>query len=352
MNIGYLILFIISISALITWIYYVMHNTFEIILLGLRNSFYLWFFHLTNILITLLLCFPLLIPDNTDWLYTNKTLCWVWGRIWIFTMSFSWYSVTLFSYQKVRIYFQLRYKSLMWCFSSFVHFLGFILYIASVVVTTTGPSEINGEKSCVRNNSISPLIMQICIIHYIICNMVMLSIFWYNAETMSDDFPSLELELQVNKNFVPMMFISTVIAYLTLFVLIGLTQESQVLAIIAWIVYFADAIFNNFIMHHTLLSHSKFVKLEDKIRAQVQNASNENDSEDSESLKCWVALPGLLPIQMTQCLVEDHDLWEHVVTDVDMLEQVERLKTMWCFNTLSWVCQTDDELLRMIEMYE
>lgn len=335
-----------------TWISYAMRNSIGIILLGYRTAFYVWCFHLTTIFITLLLCFPLFLPNKSKWLYTNKPLCWIWGRIWTFTFSFSWYSVTLFSYQKVRIYLQLRYKSLKSCFSSIVHFVGFIIYVAYVVTTTTGPGKTNGETHCVHNNFISTLMLQICIAHYFICNIVMLSIFWCNAETMSESFPSLELELRVSKNFVPMMFISTVIAYLTFFVLFGPAERRELAFIFAWTVYGVDAIFNNMIMHHTLFSHSRLVNLEAVIRTQIQNAANEDDSEDSESLKCWVALPGLLPIQMTKTLVEEHDLWEHVVTDVRMLEQVERLKTMWCFNTLSWVCQTDDELLEMIQMYE
>jgi len=352
-NEAHIIAFIFTFCLLLIWILHVIRHPFEIIIFGLKRAFLIWKVHLISMTMLLML-FSFRLPFLQDWVYENSYACWIMPRLWRIFTSLMFYCVTLFSYQKAKVYLEFNFIRFQNFFSFFVHFVGAALYIWSVCsITTDASKKKQFPATCFKERSVNTVIsFCLCLIHFFVCNLIVLFIIFRYAEATKDSLPDLEPQFQINKRFMPILILSDIIAYGATVTLIRNKWDSSFTSIaIAWVVMFLNYLLNNMLMHYTIFAHVDFMNEEDTVKALLEGHTR-IELDGSEELFYWIALPGLQPIKVAQDLVRDNDLWGHVVTDQDMLVQIERFQSMSRFSILCWECRTDEELLRMIEMVE
>jgi len=231
------------------------------------------------------------------------------------------------------------------------------MWIGFVCSMKTMPGELNGIKTCVNKSRLFDLMCRICVAHYVICNFIVVSIIFYYNEKMTELLPNLKPQFLIIKRFMPLMFASTTIVCFSLFIIkFTLRNLNEVFTNIGWCLIFTDSILNNVIMHYTIFAHVSHMNEENRVKAAVEylemTSGIDLDNDVDGGRDYWVAMPGLQPIKVSEDLVKQFDMWEHVVTDHNVMLQIERFKKMSCYSTLYWVCRTEDELLRMIEMFE
>jgi len=352
-NEAHIIAFVFTFSLLSIWILHVIRHPLEVILFGLKRAFVIWKAHLISMAMLLML-FSFRLPVLQDWVHDNSYPCWIMPRLWRILTSFMYYCVTLFSHEKAKVYLQFNFVRFQNFFSFFVYFVGAALYIASVFSITSDATSKKRQfpATCLKQNLVNTVFSLCCIIHFFVCNLIVLFIIFRYAETTKDSLPGLEPQFQINKRFMPILILSDTIAIGVSILLIKLKIDSAYISIaIVWGLIFFNNLFNNVLMHYTTFAHVHFMNEEDVVKALVKGHTR-RESDGSDELFYWIALPGLQPIKVTHDLVRDNDLWGHVVTDQDMLVQIERFKSMSRFSILCWECRSDEELLGMIEMVE
>jgi len=343
------ILFCVSLLILGFWVVYVARNSFEIILPGLKISYYIFILHLAFLIISVLLStFVRFHFPRSDY----GLAFWIWPRVCKVILYLLWYFASMFGYQKAKIYLQMYIPGFKSFFSIVVHYLGAALCIVSVFATKTGGYSDNGNSNEVQDAIISSLAQYVmstlCIFHYLTCNLVVLYVILRYVEPIKDSLPALEPQFQVHVRFVPFLVLSN--CFLVVILALHIIQKNNSLSIL-WPIWFLDSLLNNAIMHYTVFAHVEFIHGEQGIRALIE-ARDLEEFDESEERVYWVAMPGLQPIQVGEELVREMCLWDHVVTDENVLLQIDRFKNMSCYSMLCWTCNTDDELLSMIEMVE
>jgi len=355
-----IIIFSITLCILVCWIIYVVRNSFQIILPGLKSSYYIFFFHLALLILTIVLIVSSFITFKLLSFDSVRFACWMWPRFVHLIVSVIWYSVTMFGYQKAKIYFQMYIPRFQAFFSIFVHYVGVFLYIGLVCSMKTRRYRQGGYlfQACVKQHGVYHMMFLLCIIHYLICNLVVLYVILHYAKPIRKSLQSLEPQFQINEKFVPLFVLSDIFVMLilcTVYLSANKRFPGDTCFTIFWSMFFLDTLLNNAIMHYTVFAHVEFIHGEQRIRALMEprDLVTFEESEELESERFyWIALPGLQPIQVSEELVRDNDLWDHVVTDANVLLQIERFKKMSCYSTLCWTCSTEDELFKMIEMFE
>ena len=108
-------------------------------------------------------------------------------------------------------------------------------------------------------------------------------------------------------------------------------------------------------MHYTLFGHIHFLEEEQRIQQRIEMMSFGNNDPNiqiglggaSELCLYWVDLPGIHPIQLTHELVSRHNLWEAIIDDRRMLQEIQRMNRRR--GRLNCICRTDDDLMDHFE---
>ena len=74
----------------------------------------------------------------------------------------------------------------------------------------------------------------------------------------SESFPSIELQLQINRKILPLMFLTTLLLLSSMVLHIFFTR-SDWLPFLVVAFHFLDGIWNNMVMHYTLYGHVAFL---------------------------------------------------------------------------------------------
>jgi len=347
-----------ALLILLLWIFYVSKHSFEIVLPGLRSFFRIWVLHLCNLVVTIVI-FATILPHVHDFLLGQEWFCLIFPRIWRITFSINFYSVTIFTYQKAKMYFEMFASRFERFFSRFVHYVGMLLYITSVLFTKS-ITDVKNEDEDLR---LPAFFVLLCAIHYLICNGVVVCIILRYSQKIKENLPAWEPQFEITERFLLLLIYSDFVIFLVpiIFITISTVAATNIINLtntivlsITWIIVFLDSVLNNAIMHYTVFAHVQYIDEEQAIRAAIENDPDHivEESEEAEERFYWISLSGLQPIRVSENLVRENDLWNHVITDAKMLQQIERFKRMSCFFTLYWACRTDDELLKIIEIIE
>jgi len=345
MNVAQFVLTCIFAIAFGTWFVYVCRNSYQIILPGLQLAYIIWVVHfyiLTFEVISLFLR-PIWRSQPHDFIFEEPIVCKIWGKVLLFLVSLQHFLITAFSGEKVQLYLKFYSCSSLSKVFKVVIWLGLIPNLGICIFYPSGPSIKDGEKRCGEIDTITQLCLSLSYFHWIVMNCIMVCIFRFSKQFTNDSFPSLQLQVQINRTILPWMFISSVL-FFSFFI------THQFFGRNAWIVFtfcichFADGILNSCVMHYTLFGHVEFLEKEEDIRrryALVTNARQlEDETSDISGSSCaigyhWVELPASHPLQMSYRTVKDANLWDYVISDRRMIHQIEMCETNGAIPSIS-----------------
>lgn len=347
------------------WISYISFNSYAIILQGLRRAYNIYLLHLMILALEAFtfLFRPLWKHSVNEFIFDSPTLCIIWGRLWGFIFFVPKFLATLFSYQKAKIYLQthsscLKYlPHLVWC--------GCLPLLALVIFYESGQVMISGNQSCATiSRSFTKVLANLCFMHFIVMNFIMIYIFWRYAGLVRERVHELEHQLNINRRVVPLMAISSAI-FLSIpiwGIQYVITNWSEWNYFVASMFHFIDNIFNNMIMHYTLFGHADFLRKEQLIQQRINDmtfdVSDDLVVQAGEIVsacgreKFWIDLPGLHPIQVTHEVVAQANIWDFVVTDKKTLKRIRKYKRRSQIPSLCQICLSSSDLLNYIESEE
>jgi len=340
------------------WILYISLNSYSIILQGLQRAYVIYVFHLVILIAEafIFLIRPLWKMDVNDVIFDSPVLCTIWGRLWGFMFFVPSFLVTLFSFQKAKLYLQTQSR-----LKFLPHFVwsGVLPLVALVIFYESGPILITGNQSCATiSRPYTKILVFLCFVHFIIMNFTMIYVFCRYANSIHETFRELEHQLKINCRVVPLMAISSAV-FLSLPAwgsdIINNWSDWNYFATALF--HFVDGIFNNMIMHYTLFGHAAFLQKEQLIQQRI-NDINFDVSDDvlaesgNATSEYWIDLPGHHPIRVTHDVVKEIELWEYIVTDKKLLRQIRKYKRRNQIASLYQVCCSSSDLLSYIESTE
>jgi len=352
---------VLCLVAFIIYCNYVFRNSYRIVLDGLWKHYVIWVLQLDYLFLFLLICFirPMWKREQSDWIWNSQNLCHVIGKVWAFLLLTSNVFVTLFSYFKAVLYFKFVMKDTP-CLLQLFRFCtyGYVISVlVSIIFLPTGPYLDNDYQVCI--DTTGTRIRRFYTFNtfmYLLLNGTMCTIFWYYSDMESDLFRDLDYQLKINRNIIPIMFISTLILSIPglIFSTSGMERES-LLPLLSVICQFTDNFINNIVMYYSLFcspnDDAQLEELNARYEFMLEQKSKELDEDMIVQVDeimgdtfFWVSLPGLHPINVSKHAIDEYNLEEYVVADKKLLRQIERYKKHGVISSLSCVCRSRDDL--------
>jgi len=331
------------------WVAYVYRNSYQIILPGLQNAYIIWVIHFYISIFQIFALFlrPVWTPHPRDFIFEEPIVCKIWGRTLLFIIAMQTFFITAFSGEKVQLYLKFySCSSLSKVFKTSV-WLGLLPNIGICIFYQSGPSIKNGQKRCGEIDRMAQLCFSLSYLHWIVMNCIMVCIFRCSKQFTNGSFPSLELQVRINKKLLPLMFVTSVFLF-SFFVIHQFFERNHWIVFSFSLCHAFDAIFNSMLMHYTLFGHVGFLEKKDEIRtrfkmmmdAKMRRLDEElADSDISGSCDLigyyWVEFPASHPVEMSYRTVKDEDLWDYVISDRRMLHQIEMCQSNGAMPSIS-----------------
>jgi len=348
-------------------LYFCIHNSYKIILQGLRGAYWVWISHLA-LLISLTICInvrPIWEPHPVNFLYDNNLICTLWGKFHAVIYSISHFLVTIFSAYKAEIYFQLVWKR-KWLTHGFkiLILVGVIPVVAVMILWPAGQAHKSGYRVCLKLNGAATILWKIILAHWFCVNLAMNLIFWCYQKLPDDAFPSLEHQLMINRRLIPIMFMSSLLILVAMSVAKNITRTD-------WLIFalqssnLLDIFLNNVVMYYTLFGHVGFIEREIEMQRRLEYTAEMNSKQDvdvqvmidrelGDQLQghVYISLPGMHPIRVSLELIEEYEMHEYIITKKKILRQIKKYQKRGIIPSLCHTCNTSDELLEQIERME
>jgi len=159
-------------AILFAWCIYISLNSYEVILKGLQKAYFTWLVHLFFLLLegALLFLRPWYQAEPHAFVFNNKALCSICGKVEVLTLVFPHFLITLFSSFKATLY----YFAQPWIYRTFsiTVLFGIVPIIALVIVFPTGATKLDGFKSCAKSDTLSREFWRVMSCHFMLMNFI------------------------------------------------------------------------------------------------------------------------------------------------------------------------------------
>lgn len=350
-----LIAHIIYFLTLIGYGLYICTNAYTITVAGLQRLYKVFIFHL--LLQFSMAPVGMVRPEDGIFIFswTNTLLCHLLGRFYCFYCSFQPLLITVFSYYKTKVYTELATSSdvflrrLRWIMKIAL-FVSFCDMIFIVGLCNSGPAENVGVRTCATIDT--PLIFLFCIggFLFVSINGACILIFckFRNLAEERRQIENLEYQLRLNTYMFPLMHSSTIAIYLAQLYIQVIAPNNEHMIKVWYHLIALDQLLNSYLMYLCLFGKG-FGGFIPELDWSVDDSSVCNHvvpaygkTLDSE---IWVSFPGAHPMLVTEEVVYEMDLWDHVITNERRLKQIELYRKRGHVAALFQCCITPQDFV-------
>jgi len=359
----YLLIIICSIGILgnFFWYAFVFRNSYAIVTPGLKPVYNIFMVHLIS---TLLFVFISIIRPILWSYWDSDVLCHFSGKYFAVIFTFHHILITLFSYYKVQLYDELsrgriHYFKYISAFGSSGIFMWCLTLVVQLIVSDTGPAYSNGTKVCFLTNELYYATGALSFFFLVLLNSMFIAVICIFGDETEFDIPELQYQTRMNRTIVPLIWSSSVFAYIIFLVMAANIGNNGV-----WILFwsFGDNVLNSIVMYWAIFGMSQNTDFLDTNQAEVymncsfsESLETELGSDTSDTTYkldqdfYWISLPGAHPIKVTRQLVIENDLTLYIVSKRKHLKQIRLYRKRGFVPSLLGCCQSSAELADKLE---
>jgi len=320
---------------------YIHRNSYGIVVLGLRNLYFIFVLH--SIIVTLysgVVCSILPLWSDTwhdrQFIYSNKTSCQILGMILTFTFTFLNFLVALFGYFKIQFYktfYNNRQQRSLFRFIEIILVCWFFIQMPGRLIVFD--SDLRDEQCFYKVNAIAAFFIVLMYAFFIVVHIVIFYLTWKLRNVENEDFPRLRIQIKLNLFVVPVMFISSIIlhGFAQIWIHSGGKNPVQYLLLSS----VSDQIINSMIMYVTIYvddtwAIASFLDLGfvDFLSPQESSLPSFPYEKKIKEEKFWIQVPGGHPIQAGWEEVDQHDIWSNVISDSSRINQSKKYANRGC----------------------
>jgi len=331
--------YIVFICVSCLWLFYVIRNTYLIILPGLKQLFMIFITHFCFMYIHLIhvLIRPAWQLNMASYFWDSQVLCHMYGRLGTFFGMVSLVLATLFGFCKVRVYVQFMDKPNCVCMQmrilSCILFLWIATCTLSVIRTNSNRHITNGVKLCFRYPD--PWLVQTVAFLWFLINAYIMCFCIIKRNLLLEKFPDVSHQMRLNLYVIPGIFVSTFISRLIGWYYDSQHSDKQVGLFLRIMPVQMDNLLNNAVMYWFLYGNAKLDFLS---RSETEAASLPGRLAVSKSRsrtpmqtpeRHWVSLTGIHPVSMTLEEIFANDLQSLMVPTSMRRRQIGMFKNSW-----------------------
>jgi len=351
-----LVAHIIYILTVIGYGLYVCANAYTITVAGLQRLYKVFIFHL--VLQISMALVGMVRPEDGIFIFswTNKLLCHLLGRFYCFYCSFQPLLITVFSYYKTEVYTELATSS-----NVFLRRLRWIMKVALFVafcdamfivgMCNSGPAENLGVRTCAILDTPVIILFGLGGFLFLAINGACILIFWKfrNLAEERREIENLEYQIRLNMYMFPLMHSSTTVIYTSQLYMQFIHPDNEHMITVWYHLIVLDQLLNSYLMYLCLFGKGfgGFIpdlewSLDDSPSVCNHTVTAYGKTLDAE---IWISFAGAHPMLVSEEVVNEMDLWDHVITNERRLKQIKKYRKRGHIASLFQCCITPQDFV-------
>jgi len=351
-----LVAHIIYVLTVIGYGLYVCANAYTITVAGLQRLYKVFIFHL--VLQISMALVGMVRPEDGIFIFSwsNTLLCHLLGRFYCFYCSFQPLLITVFSYYKTQVYTELATSSnvflrrLRWMMKLAL-FVAFCDMLSIVGMCNSGPAFSDvGVRTCALVDTPVLILFSLGGFLFLVINGACILIFWKyrNLAEERREIENLEYQLRLNMYMFPLMHSSTIVIYGSQIYMQLIAPDNEQMITFWYHLIALDQLLNSYLMYLCLFGKG-FGGFIPDLDWSVDDSSVCNHTVPAYGktldAEIWISFAGAHPMLVTEEVVNEMDLWDHVITNERRLKQIKLYRKRGHIASLFHCCITPQDFV-------